>query len=120
MNILKEEQVFDRNTREFLTLISRHLSSRSNMQKEEYVVELIEEESGIVCNMDPRIECYRDIHSKKESDSDLVYIHVAKYHMYDKIVLAIGEYHYFKDMVPGKYVYRLSSSGKRRRWYKSL
>ena len=116
----KEGSTVSRNTVEFLNEIAKHASNRSEMKDVEYKVLIMpthEDSTIFIAVVDPYVRCFRDVHSRKHSDQDIIDYHVLKYHLRHLIdhIDNNGDV-FLKDVVPGMYQYQMSISGKRRRW----
>ena len=116
----KEGSTVSRNTVEFLNEIAKHASNRSEMKDVEYKVLIMpthEDSTIFIAVVDPYVRCFRDVHSRKHSDQDIIDCHVLKYHLRHLIdhIDNNGDV-FLKDVVPGMYQYQRSISGKRRRW----
>ena len=101
------------NTSKFLNLISKHLSSREDCRRVEYVVQIHADGS---CSMNPIYSVYRDRFHRKQSDLESVVSHVMKYHFSE--YLYENSYLKMKNLTEGTYEYRLYPSLKHRRWVK--
>ncbi len=89
-------------TKEFLHLISNHLSSRKECKRMTYKVTIFENKNP---TMDPVIEVFPSIHRRKIQDKTAVINHILQDHNID-----------VSDLVPGVYIYQISVNAKRRRW----
>lgn len=116
----QEESTVSRNTVEFLNEIAKHASNRSEMKDVEYKVLIMpthEDSTIFIAVVDPYVRCFRDVHSRKHSDQDIIDYHVLKYHLRHLIDHIDNNGDVFqKDVVPGMYQYQKSITGKRRRW----
>ena len=116
----KESSTASKNTIEFLSEIAKHASNRSEMKNVEYKVLIMPappEEIFYVAVVDPLVKCFRDVHSRKPADQNIIEDHVVKYHL-SYLIHHIDDNGniFMKDVVPGMYQYQRSISGKRRRW----
>lgn len=116
----KEGSTVSKNTVEFLNEIAKHASNRSEMKDVEYKVLIMPappEDLFYVSVVNPYVKCFRDQHSRKQADQDIIDYHVLKYHLPHLIDHIDDNRNIFmKDVVPGMYQYQRSISGKRRRW----
>lgn len=96
-------------TKSILSHIAKHLSTRTQCRNIEYTVHMENCESGPIIWMIPRINVFPNTHKRREIDEESVITHVLKYHV---------QIRPDSEVVPGTYVYKLSSTGKRRRWEK--
>lgn len=115
-----EDSISSKNTRDFLSEIAKHASNRSEMKDVEYKVLIMPappEEIFYVAVVDPEVKCFRDIHSRKPADQNMIEDHVVKYHL-PHLIHHIDNYGniFMENVVPGMYQYQRSITGKRRRW----
>ena len=96
-------------TQAILYQISKHLSSRKSCKEIEYVVEMQNSESGPRINMFPYVRVFPDTYHRKQIYEDSVVTHVLKYHVHIDVRNTI---------VPGTYIYKMSTTRKIRRWEK--
>lgn len=115
-----EDSISSKNTRNFLSEIAKHASNRSEMKDIEYKVLIIPtppDDIFYISAVEPYVKCFRDQHSRKQADQDIIDYHVLKYHLPHLIDHIDDNRNIFmKDVVPGMYQYQRSISGKRRRW----
>ena len=115
-----KDSVSSKNTIEFLNEIAKHASNRSEMKDVEYKVLIMPappEDLFYISAVNPYVKCFRDQHSRKKADQDIIDYHVLKYHLPHLIDHIDDNLNIFmKDIVPGIYQYQRSISGKSRRW----
>lgn len=121
MNLFSRDQsTVSKNTVDFLDEIAKHASSRPEMQDVEYKVLIMPAPPAdlfYISAVNPYVKCFRDQHSRKQADQDIIDYHVLKYHLPHLIDHIDDNQNIFmKDVVPGMYQYQRSISGKRRRW----
>ena len=92
-----------KSTIKLLLLISDHLSGRKDCNSLSYVVDI----HNNAVTMSPDIQVYPGVHDRKPEHRQSVVTHVMKYHLSQDIL---------REVVPGRYVYQVSSDGKKRRW----
>lgn len=104
--------------------IAKHASNRSEMKDIEYKVLIMPtppDDIFYISAVEPYVKCFRDQHSRKQADQDIIDYHVLKYHLPHLIHHIDGNGNIFmEDVVPGMYQYKRSISGKRRRWVRVL
>lgn len=103
----------DKLTRQFLNLISSHLSSRSECRNVEY--ELVISREGEYTFSISVLIC-RDMKHRSRSYQDNTIVHIIKYHMPE-----IGKEFNMLDttkIVPGRYVYMYNMKHNLRNWIK--
>lgn len=121
--MLTSKEINER-TEDILKCISSHLSSRTALRKHEYVCKILD--NYIV--LEPSdIEVFPDRFHKRAGDKVNVLYHVLHTHFADCLPenLADGRhdtYIHIKPgvLTPGCYTYKLSVTGNRRRWIRSL
>lgn len=92
-------------TLKILKSISDHLSSRECCKNLEYEVIMENTGNGPDIIIHPYIGVYPDIHRRKKSDEESVATHVRRRHFND-----------VREIIPGRYQFKLSVNGKRRKW----
>lgn len=90
-------------TEDFLKLIAYRLAGREDLKHVEYEVTILE--SGHVI-MNPLVRVFPDRYRRKESDKVDIISFILTF-----MVCA-------RDFVPGQYIYKNSTNGKRRKWIK--
>lgn len=102
--------------------ISQHLATRSQCRNVNY--EVIIRPGSI--SFHPEVKVFPNVHRRKQSDKQTIVEHILRYHYYNDLVMeqgiatdSSGEYLInMNKLVPGKYVYRSSIDGKRRKWFR--
>lgn len=102
-------------TVKLLRCIAEHLSGRDDCKGLEYRVAITDN----MLLIDPQREVFPNTHWRKPTDKISVVGHVMKYHFTEfyNFTDQMHEIHIKSGVfVPGRYVYKLSSDGKKRRW----
>ena len=94
-------------TKQLLLSISKRLSSRKDCRRVEY--EVVIDEGGVTLN--PDVMVYRNRYHRSECDKVPVSELAMSNLIYDSLAPLLLQY-----LVPGRYVYRLSVDGNRRKW----
>ena len=108
-------------TMDVLLNISHHLSTRSQCKQVNY--EVIITSNSI--SFRPQLNVFPNIHRRKSSDRQPIVEHILKYHYDSELLspdacrLSSSAYAILPNkLIPGKYVYRSSIDGKRRKWFR--
>lgn len=121
--MLRNKEVNER-TEEVLKCISLHLSSRPSLRRCEYLCKIV---NTYICLEPSEIEVFPDRYHKRAGDKMNVLYHVLHDHYPDCLPenLADGKHdkciHIKRGVLtPGCYIYKLSFTGNRRQWIRSL
>lgn len=109
-------------TMKVLLSISQHLSTRVQCKDVNYEVVI---RPGSI-TFYPDVKVFPNVHRRKQVDKETILEHILKYHYNDELIMsnglatdATGEYLINCDqLIPGRYVYRSSIDGKRRKWFR--
>lgn len=110
-----------RNTKRFLTTISKHLSGRKDCRGVIYKVTIQPSYKDEEMIITPEIKIFPDRYHRKPTDKTNVIAHVLFKHMPEILLTSNGEMskvYYTETLIPGVYEYQMSFSGKQRRWVK--
>lgn len=112
-------------TKKILSLLSQHLSSRTDLKRTEYTITVRHDpnsEDDIV-EISPKILVFPNVHDKQQKDKRTIVYHIMKVHFPEALVISknseYGDVHIHRGiMTEGTYSYCYKPNYIRRRWFR--